>query len=460
MPLPQNLSNKTFQVAFHSSHPEPCDLWTIIPVRVDSQTTVRYASRVEQFSLFGLQSQIWTVADLTRYIRQALEADYRIGDLWVSGEVSNVSRPSSGHLYFTLKDEQASLRCVMWRSEVSTQSYLPQDGDSIEAHGYISVYEAGGQYQLYADRLQKAGEGALYQRFLLLKARLESEGLFDASRKRELPLWPNRLGIVTSPTGAALQDVLNVLRRRFPLITVILAPTPVQGEEAPLGIVKALEILNQQGDVDVILLVRGGGSIEDLWAFNDENVAHTIAASKIPVVTGIGHATDIVLADLVADVHAPTPSAAAEMATPDRHSLKQELKDIHIQLGQTFGELLMDLRSKLTDLTRSLLLASPKAKIDGARQRVDELTNRGLAAMQYGLGLRRAAVKGAANTLHAIGPASVLERGYAIVTRADDETVIRSTHQVSVGDALNLRIRDGMISATTDYVEPNPEEER
>ncbi len=409
---------------------------------------------MKQFSLFGLESQIWTVADLTRYIRQSLESDYRLGDIWISGEVSNVSRPTSGHLYFTLKDELASLRCVMWRSEVSAQTYLPQDGDSIEVHGHISVYEAGGQYQLYADGLQKAGEGALYQRFLRLKAKLESEGLFDASRKRELPPWPERLGVVTSPTGAALQDVLNVLRRRFPLTTVILSPTPVQGDEAPAGIVDALQALNQYGRVDVILLVRGGGSIEDLWAFNDESVAHAIASSQVPVVAGIGHASDIVIADLVADVHAPTPSAAAEIATPDRQTLAQALHDLLLELGQVFGERLLDLRDKLSNLTQSLRLASPRAKIDGARQRVDELSARTLAAMRYGLALRQASVKGALNTLLAVGPESILSRGYAIVRRAADDKVVRSTRQVSAGDELNLRLQDGEISATTEQVSP------
>ena len=414
---------------------------------------------MRQFSLFGLESQIWSVADLTRHIRQSLESDYRLQDLWVSGEVSNLSRPSSGHLYFTLKDEQAALRCVMWRSEVSSQVDLPQDGDILEVHGHISVYETGGQYQLYADGLQKAGEGALYRQFLILKARLESEGLFDAARKRTLPPWPDRLGIATSATGAALQDVLNVLRRRFPLTTVILAPTPVQGDEAPEGIVNALEMLNQHGQVDVILLVRGGGSIEDLWAFNDERVAHAIAASKVPVVTGIGHATDIAIADLVADVHAPTPSAAAEMATPHQHTLAQELNDLRLELGRLFDERLMDLRSKLVNLTRSLQIASPRARIDSARQRADELSARGLAAMHYGLALRKAAVKGAADTLNAVGPVSVLARGYAVVMRADDDSLVRSTQQVGIGDALKLRLRDGTITATTDHVESTSEED-
>src|SRR4030066_2280306 len=227
----------------------------------------------------------WTVADLTRYLRELLESDELLQDVWVQGEVSNVSRPASGHLYFTLKDNAASLRCVMWRNAVIKQSSLPHDGDAIEVHGSISVYEAGGQYQLYADIFRPAGEGALYQEFIRLKTLLEAEGLFDQGRKRPIPPRPKRIGIVTSPTGAALQDILNTLRRRYPLVEVVLAPTPVQGEEAPLGIITALRDIVRIANPDVIILARGGGSIEDLWAFNDENVARTIAASPAPTVT-------------------------------------------------------------------------------------------------------------------------------------------------------------------------------
>ena len=258
----------------------------------------------------------WTVTDLTRYLRQLLEADSSLQGVWVQGEISNLSRPSSGHIYFTLKDSGASLRCVMWRNEAARLRFAPQDGMAIEAHGSISIYEAGGQYQLYADILRPLGEGALYQEFLRLKALLEAEGLFDPARKRSIPEFPRRIGIVTSPTGAALRDMLNTLRRRLPLAEVILAPTPVQGDEAPPGIVAALRSLNRVAAPDVILLARGGGSIEDLWAFNDERVVRAVTESAAPVITGVGHETDFTLADFAADLRAPTPTAAAELATP------------------------------------------------------------------------------------------------------------------------------------------------
>ena len=247
----------------------------------------------------------WTVTDLNRYLRQLLESDEHLQDIWVTGEVSNFSRPASGHIYFTLKDSSASLRCVMWRNTAQRQSFLPRDGEAIDVHGAISVYEAGGQYQLYADVFRQAGEGALYQEFLRLKAMLEAEGLFAPERKRPIPTRPNRIGIVTSATGAALQDMLNTLRRRYPLVEVVLAPTPVQGDEAPPKIVAALHDLARLANPDVILLARGGGSIEDLWAFNDEAVARAIAASPVPVITGVGHETDFTIADFVSDLRGP-----------------------------------------------------------------------------------------------------------------------------------------------------------
>jgi exodeoxyribonuclease VII large subunit len=406
---------------------------------------------MRQSSLFGFEQRTWSVAELTRYVRQMLESDFRLQDLWVAGEVSNVSRPSSGHLYFTLRDEEASLRCVMWQSEVAQQTYLPQAGEAFEVHGQISVYEAGGQYQLYADAFRPAGEGVLYQEFLRLKARLEAEGLFDTARKRSLPSWPKRIGLVTSPTAAALQDVLNVLRRRFPLVEVILAPTPVQGDDAPPGIVAALGALNQFSRPDLILLVRGGGSVEDLWAFNDENVARAIAASHAPVVTGIGHETDILIADFVADVRAPTPSAAAEVATPDRIALNEVVIEIRADLARGLREHIWQRRRFLTELQAALQLASPRARVVNARQQVDELLHRAFAAVRHGLALQRTAVTGLAQTLSAIGPIAVLDRGYAVVTHAEDMTIVRSVDQVTSGDALDVRVSDGSFMVEVNH---------
>ena len=265
---------------------------------------------MSQIPLFSHQIPVsWSVTDLTRYLRELLESDELLQDVWVQGEVSNLSRPASGHLYLTLKDDSASLRCVMWRNAVLRQGFVPRDGDAIQVHGAISIYEAGGQYQLYADIFRPAGEGALFQEFLRLKALLETEGLFDPQRKRPIPSRPRCIGIVTSPTGAALQDMLNTLKRRYPLVEVVLAPTPVQGDAAPLGIITALHDVVRVANPDVIILARGGGSIEDLWAFNDERVARAIAASPVPVITGVGHETDFTIADFVSDLRAPTPTA-------------------------------------------------------------------------------------------------------------------------------------------------------
>jgi len=391
------------------------------------------------------ETTTWSVYDLTRYVRQLLESDFRLQELWVVGEVSNVSRPSSGHLYFTLKDEQASLRCVMWRPQVLTQAHLPQDGERLEVFGRIGVYEAGGQYQLYAERLRPAGSGELFQAFLRLKAKLEEEGLFDPVRKRELPDWPAVIGVVTSPTGAALRDVVHVLRRRFPLAQILLAPTQVQGDAAPAGIVAALELLNRDSRPGVILLVRGGGSVEDLWSFNEEAVVRAVAASSIPVVSGVGHETDLVLTDLAADVRAATPSAAAEVATPDQANLRESLLQITADLQFEFGSQLGERKSSWSQLYTRLLRASPLASITNARQRVDELSLRGAAAIRHQLALAGSMISGLAQTLRAVRPQSILERGYAIAIRPGDGAIVSSTRQVRVGDALEVRVRDGSI---------------
>jgi exodeoxyribonuclease VII large subunit len=403
-----------------------------------------------QLGLFGLTSPVLTVSDLTRHVRSLLDTDYRLQDVWVSGEISNLSRPASGHLYFTLKDAQASLRCVMWRPEAARLPLLPREGQAIEAHGRVSVYEAGGQYQLYADTLRPAGEGALYQQFLRLKARLEAEGLFEPVRKRPLPEWPLRIGLVTSPSGAALRDVIHVLRRRFPLAEVTLAPTPVQGDEAPAGILGALKALARHARPEVILLVRGGGSMEDLAAFNDEQVARAIAASPVPVVTGVGHETDFTIADFVADRRAPTPSAAAEIISPDLSDHAQVRHALLLRLGDAFGQQLRHRSRALEALHLRLRLASPRAQVAGARQRLDDLLARAGAAMTAGLRLRRSAVDGLAQTLRAVGPAAVLARGFAVVSLRAGGALVRSTGQVRPGLALEVRVSDGVFPARSE----------
>jgi exodeoxyribonuclease VII large subunit len=405
---------------------------------------------MSQMALFSPQAPVtWSVTDLTRYLRDLLEADKLLQDVWVQGEVSNFSRPASGHLYFTLKDSSASLRCVMWRNAVLRQSFMPRDGDAIEVHGAISVYEAGGQYQLYADVFRPAGEGALYQEFLRLKALLEAEGLFAPERKRPIPSRPTRIGIVTSPTGAALQDILNTLRRRYPLVEVILAPTPVQGVEAPLGIITALRGVVQVADPDVIIMARGGGSIEDLWAFNDEQVARAIAASPVPVITGVGHETDFTIADFVADLRAPTPTAAAELATPNQADLRLELAELDTRLLQRVQAAQSELRWVLRESQSLLAKNSPLNRIQSSIQRVDELDRRLSIGLIHLLQLARTHLNGLVQHMAALSPQGILLRGFAIVTNQAGQ-VISQVDQVASGEALDVQVSDGDFGVHVD----------
>ena len=384
----------------------------------------------------------WTVTEVNRYLRDLLESDHNLGDLWVQGEISNLSRPRSGHIYFTVKDDQATLRCVMWRNTAQRLAFLPKDGDSVEVHGSVSVYEAGGQYQLYADAIKPLGEGALFQEFTRLKAKLEAEGLFDEDRKRPLPRWPKRIGIVTSPTGAALRDMINTLRRRYPLVEVIIAPTSVQGRDAPAGIVAGLRDLNRFAAPDVILLARGGGSIEDLWAFNDEGVARAIVDSVSPVITGVGHETDFTIADFVADLRAPTPTAAAELATPNRADLLIDLNETSRRFAQIVRSEIDEQRWQLNELANRLNRLSPEARIHNNHQRLDELSYRLSNSLSHYFDMQRAHLNATEQRLTDLNPQSVLSRGYAVVTESNGRNV-RSVEQVSAGDSLHVQVSDG-----------------
>ncbi|HEX9090509.1 MAG TPA: exodeoxyribonuclease VII large subunit [Anaerolineales bacterium] len=405
---------------------------------------------MSQIPLFSpLTPASWTVTDLTRYLRELLESDELLQDVWVQGEVSNISHPASGHLYFTLKDSSASLRCVMWRNAAARQNFIPRDGDAIEVHGAISVYEAGGQYQLYADLFRPAGEGALYQEFLRLKALLEAEGLFAPERKRPIPSRPQRIGVVTSRTGAVLHDILNTLRRRYPLVEVVLAPTAVQGVDAPPAIIAALRDIVRLAKPDVIILARGGGSIEDLWAFNDEQVARAIAASPVPIIAGIGHETDFTIADFVADLRAPTPTAAAELATPNQADLRIELSELGYQLNHFLQAYLSELRWTHKELQNNLARNSPLARINSDLQRVDEFNHRLISTTSHILQLARSQLTGLAQHIAALNPAAVLERGYAIVTNHVGQVISRVA-QVSQGESLNVQVSDGDFDVRVD----------
>ena len=400
---------------------------------------------MEQLALFD-GSPRWTVTTLTRHLRQLLESDASLQAVWVQGELSNLARPASGHIYFTLKDSGASLRCVIWRSEAARLRLALQDGLAVDVHGSISLYEAGGQYQLYVDTLRPLGEGALFQEFLRLKAALEAEGLFEAARKRSIPEFPRRIGIVTSPTGAALRDMLNTLRRRLPLAEVILAPTPVQGEEAPAGIISAIRVLNRVGVPDVILLARGGGSIEDLWAFNDEKVVRAVIESAAPVITGVGHETDFTLVDFAADLRAPTPTAAAELATPVAMlDMKANLSEIGRVLVSRLVTQIQQQRESATWMDNRLRLFSPIRRLQTERQHLDEMDRRWNAAQSHSLQFAVEKFKGMENRLLALSPLAVLKRGYAVITK--NQKVVTSKSQVQKDDALHVRLQDGEFNA-------------
>ncbi len=398
-----------------------------------------------QPSLFG--SQEWTVSSLTRYIRDRLESDIVLQDLWVQGEISNLSRPASGHIYFTLKDAGASLRSVMWKTGAMGLNIGLQDGMAVMVHGKVGVYEVAGQYQLYADIIQPAGEGALYQEFLRLKALLEAEGLFAGERKRQIPEYCTRIGIVTSATGAALRDILNTLGRRLPTLEVILAPSPVQGEEAPVCLVQAITALNRLRErPDVILLARGGGSIEDLWAFNDERVVRAVAASEIPIICGVGHETDFTLCDFAADLRAPTPTAAAELATQiTAAALQENVRSLELLLTSTMREILSQRREGLSSSATSLGFHSPRRRIESDRQRLDDLARRAEAAAAHYLALEVSTLDGLEKRLRTLNPVQVLARGYAVVRRRKDGVLVRRVSQARGG--LAVRVSDGEFEA-------------
>ncbi len=400
-----------------------------------------------QLGLFSGPEQPLTVSEVTGRIRTLLEGEALLRDLWLEGEVSNFSRASSGHCYFTLKDPGAAIACVIWRSQALALTYVPRAGDQILVHGRVGVYEAGGRYQLYVDHVEPAGRGSLFAEFERLKAHLEAEGLFAPERRRPLPAFPRCIGVVTSPTAAAFRDVLNVLRRRYPLARVLLSPTQVQGEAAPPQIVAALAALNARDDVDVVLLVRGGGSLEDLWAFNAEEVARAVAASRLPVVSGVGHETDFTLADFAADLRAPTPSAAAELATPDGNALRAQVERQQQRLERTLRYRLDRSQQQLAELERALDRLSPLARLERSRQQMETLTARAEAALQRRLERAGHRLETLTARLEALDPEGVLGRGYAIVRDGESGAVISSIGQIQAGQPLDVEVQDGRFPA-------------
>jgi exodeoxyribonuclease VII large subunit len=436
------------------------------------------------------ERDIYTVSRLNAEARMLLESG--LPPLWVEGELSNLSTPTSGHWYFTLKDRNAQIRCAMFRSANNRVGFRPKDGQHVLVRGRVSLYEPRGDYQLIAELMEDAGEGALKREFERLKARLAAEGLFDTALKRPLPAMPRRIAVVTSPTGAAVRDVLHILARRFPPAAVIVVPTPVQGAAAAESIVAALETASSLADVDVIILARGGGSIEDLWCFNDERVARAIRRCRVPVVSGVGHEIDFTIADFAADVRAPTPSGAAELVVPDRRALLHTLSSMFARLGHCMRQKLERAAERYGALSHRLARTHPGSRLQQQAQRLDELEMRLRRATAQKLGrieerfaalahrlarahpgsrvrqqaqrlteldarLRRAAeqvlarmeqrLKLAQRGLDAISPLATLERGYAIVTGPDGR-VLQDAADAKPGEVIEARLRRGVLQAT------------
>jgi exodeoxyribonuclease VII large subunit len=399
-----------------------------------------------------MRMDVLSVSQVTQRVKALLDDDEQLADLWVEGEVSSFSRASSGHCYFTLKDVESELRCVMWRHQAGRLLRLPTQGDWVEAHGYVSVYERGGTYQLYADLIEFGGIGARWREFQQLKERLQAEGLFDEARKRPLPKWPHRVGVVTSPTGAAFQDILNVLRARYPLVEVVLSPSLVQGEEAPEALVGAIERLNKMEAIDVVIVARGGGSLEALWAFNDERVARAVAACRVPVVSGVGHETDFTITDFVADLRAPTPSAAAAVVVPDARDLRDQVRAATRNLISFIRNRLGRLQETLERETRLLRLHDPQRALAEQRQRADDLLRRAASAVEHRLKLRQLSLASAEAKLQALSPRSVLERGYALVQERVSGLRITSAKQAALGSDVTIHLHEGRLGANVTEV--------
>lgn len=390
--------------------------------------------------------EVVSVSELSLYLKELFDRNDILQNIWVQGEISNCKTYGSGHCYFTLKEGDAQLPCVFFKfSRLRSSAPDLRDGMAVAVNGRVAFYERDGKLQVYVEAVRTLGEGVLFRRFEQLKARLAAEGLFDAERKRPLPEQPAVIGIVTSPQAAALRDMLRVLRMRYPLAQVILSPSLVQGDEAPNSIASALDLLNEHGEADVIIVGRGGGSIEELWAFNEEVVARAIARSRIPVISGVGHETDFTIADFVADYRASTPTAAATAAVPDIEEWRTTIRAHQQALYDAMMERLYELGEDVEAVQRDLLRVSPMRLIDDRRQQLDDLTERLQSHMHHQLSLQRERLRGVTLQLHSLSPLLTIARGYAVVRREQDAAIVTSIQQVRENDSLTIQVQDGHI---------------
>ena len=391
-----------------------------------------------------------TVSELNGYIKALLDSAPPLNDIYVKGEISNFKNHSSGHLYFSLKDKDSQIRAVMFRGSASGLKFMPKDGMMVIVHGRIASYVRDGQYQLYADSMEPDGVGALYIAFEQLKSTLEAEGLFDPALKKPIPKIPKTVGVITSPTGAAVRDIINISTRRFPFAKIVVYPAIVQGEGAPRSLIAGLQYFNSTSSADVIIIGRGGGSIEDLWGFNDEGVARAVAASTIPVISAVGHETDFTICDFVADLRAPTPSAAAELAVPDTAELKHKISNIISRESAVIMQGLARRREVLNRYSSARVLTSPQNIIDDRRMAVTMLEQRMDKAQSASGQQRRLKLSALSGKLEALSPLAVLSRGYGAVYSG--EKIIQNASDVSVGDTMTVQMNDGRITASVTEV--------
>lgn len=385
-----------------------------------------------------------TISQLTGYIKEKLESDLVLSNLWVKGEISNFKHHSSGHMYFTLKDRTSALRCIMFRSRNNSLNFLPTDGMAVIARGSVTVYERDGQYQLYVEEMQPDGTGALFTAYLQLKAKLEREGFFSLERKRPLPGFPHKVGVVTSPTGAAIRDIITVMQRRYPSTNIIIIPVKVQGDDAPQQIAEGIRLANKLKGMDVIIVGRGGGSIEELWAFNTELVARSIYESRVPVISAVGHETDFTIADFVADQRAPTPSAAAEIVVPDWLDLQKNIKGLNERLIIGVRGSVAAFKEKITRLNNSNVLKRPKDNLHNKMIDLDYLTRRLGQIIVTNLDQKKNGLALQASRLSALSPLATICRGYSIC-RDKQGLIVKKAISLTPGDNIELIMIDGTV---------------
>ena len=388
------------------------------------------------------EAKVFSVKEINRLVRELLEQSFP--SFWISGEISNFISASSGHWYFSLKDDEAQVRCTMFKNKNMAADWTPKNGEKIEAKCFIGLYEARGEYQLNIDLIRHAGAGLLSEAFNQLKERLLKEGLFETSRKKLIPQFPKSIGVISSPTGAAIEDILTTLKRRSPHIPVFIYPSLVQGKEAPVAIVKAIETANIRMECDVLILARGGGSIEDLWAFNEEIVARAIVASKIPTITGVGHETDTTIADFVSDLRAPTPTGAAELVTSHTVELVKTIQVYKNQLNKVMAGVIRELMQKIDYLEKRLI--SPRQQIQRQKEQIHQYIQRINQSMKNAMIQYRLEVDKLKLNLDHLSPHAVLSRGYSIITNVDGQ-IVNNVNQLKLDDKIRIQLNHGQADA-------------